>query len=314
MVLDVEVEAGNHTASSYAQPGLWEWVDGLPANSKPALARGDSGWGTERAMTACEERGQPYLFKLKQTTRVKALLERLFHRSDWENAGQGWKGLGCELQLEGWSRSRRVVVLRRQLPQDLALEATDHKQQMKLELGELLEHEVRLYEYAVLVTSLSEGVLTVAQHYRDRGDAENNFDELKNQWAWTGFTTQDFKRCEIMARLTALIYNWWTLFTRLAIPDKHAEAITSRPLLLHAIARQTRHGHQSSLTITSLHGEAAKIQKVMESVSAFLHRLRATAEQLTQPQRWRLILSYIFRKFLRGKILGQRHLLPEPTF
>jgi hypothetical protein len=25
--------------------------------------------------------------------------------------------------------------------------------------------------------------------------AENNFDELKNQWGWGGFTTHDLKRC-----------------------------------------------------------------------------------------------------------------------
>jgi hypothetical protein len=35
----------------------------------------------------------------------------------------------------------------------------------------------------------------------------------------------------------ALVYNWWSLFTRLAIPEKHAEAITSRPLLLNAVGK-----------------------------------------------------------------------------
>jgi hypothetical protein len=39
------------------------------------------------------------------------------------------------------------------------------------------------WEYAVLVTSLEADLLTIAQLYRDRGNAENNFDELKNQWA-----------------------------------------------------------------------------------------------------------------------------------
>jgi hypothetical protein len=34
----------------------------------------------------------------------------------------------------------------------------------------------------VLVTSLEGELLTIAQLYRDRGDAENNFDELNNQW------------------------------------------------------------------------------------------------------------------------------------
>ena len=41
-----------------------------------------------------------------------------------------------------------------------------------------------------------------------------------------GFTTQDLKRCRHMARLIALIYNWWSLFVRLADPDRHREAIT----------------------------------------------------------------------------------------
>lgn len=51
-------------------------------------------------------------------------------------------------------------------------------------------------------------VLALAQLYRDRADAENNFDELKNQWGWGGFTTQDLARCRIMARMVALVYNW----------------------------------------------------------------------------------------------------------
>ena len=28
----------------------------------------------------------------------------------------------------------------------------------------------------------------LSQLYRDRAEAENIFDELKNQWGWTGFT------------------------------------------------------------------------------------------------------------------------------
>ena len=51
------------------------------------------------------------------------------------------------------------------------------------------------------------------------------FDELKNQWGWGGFTTQDC-RCRLLAGMVALIYNWWSLFVRLADPDHHHEAIT----------------------------------------------------------------------------------------
>jgi hypothetical protein len=111
----------------------------------------------------------------------------------------------------------------------------------------------------VLVTSLKDEVRTIAQHYRDRGDSENNFDELKNQWAWAGFTTHDRKRCQVMARVTALIYNWWTIYMRLGIPDKHAEAITSRPLALHGIARRIRHSNQTTVEVTSTHSKALVI-------------------------------------------------------
>ena len=56
------------------------------------------------------------------------------------------------------------------------------------------------WEYAVLVTSLRLDALAMAQLYRDRADAENSFDELKNQWGWGGFTTQDLDRCQARAR------------------------------------------------------------------------------------------------------------------
>src|SRR5713101_1627045 len=109
--------------------------------------------------------------------------------------------------------------------------------------------------------------------------------------AWVGFTTHDRKRCQIMARITALIYNWWTIFMRLGIPDKHAEAVTSRPLALHGIARQTHHSNQTTLEITSMHSKAGLIANALTKVSSFLKRIKATAEQLAAPERWRLILS-----------------------
>jgi hypothetical protein len=84
-----------------------------------------------------------------------------------------------------------------------------------------------LWEYAALVTSLDDEILTLGQLYRDRADAENVFDELKNQWGWGGFTTQDLSRCRLLAGTVALVYNWWSLFARLADPERHREAITA---------------------------------------------------------------------------------------
>jgi len=299
MVLDVEVQAGNQTASKYAQPGLWAWLDRRPREQWPKLLRGDIGWGTEAMMLECENRSQDYLFKIRQTTKVKQHIAQLVGRADWVAAGGDWQGMWSELRLSGWSQSRRVVVLRRRARKAAAIVAggKENKQQELFGTVEVLEAG-ELYEYAVLVTSLVEGVLGIAQLYRDRAESENVFDELKNQWGWAGFTTQDHQRCQIFARIVALIFNWWSLFTRLAIPNRHTEATTSRPLLLHGIGRQTKHGNQTTLTITSNHAQAGPVRQALESVSNLLQRLVSTAQQLTVDQRWRRLLRFIFRDWL----------------
>lgn len=312
MVLDMEVQAGNQTAPSFAQPELWAFLDGLPEPSRPVFLRGDSHWGAEKAMVGAEARGLGYLFKLKQSANVKKLIGQIFRKEEWVEAGQGWQGREDELRLSGWSKARRVVVLRRPVRNKPVAEAEvvgkkkskrKAAKQLSLDLPELTHQGVQ-YEYVVLVTSLTDEVRTVTQHYRDRGDAENNFDELKNQWGWAGFTTQDRKRCQIMGRIIALVYNWWTIFMRLGIPDKHAEAITSRPLALHGIARQTRHGNQTTVEITSTHAKAAQVAEILTRVSGYLKRIKTIAEQLTQRERWKLILSAAFRHFLGGKVIG----------
>ena len=308
LVVDVEVQAGNRTASSFAQPELWSLLDELKQSGRvPSFLRGDCAWGTDRAMQGAEQRNIPYLFKLKQTANVKKLIGRMFGKDSWVEAGQNWEGLDTELQLSGWESKRRVVILRRPLRDieepEKPVRQSKAARQMRLDLPEAEHCGVR-YEYAVLITSLGDEVRAIAQHYRDRGDAENNFDELKNQWGWAGFTTQDSKRCQIMARMTALVYNWWTIFMRLGLPEQHAEAITSRPLAMYGIARRTKHANQITVDVTSMHAKASLIGTVLTNVSSFLKRISSSAEQWTGPMRWRLILSAAFRTFLRGKVLG----------
>lgn len=41
------------------------------------------------------------------------------------------------------------------------------------------------------------------KHYRDRGDAENNFDEPRNQWGWSGYTSRRLASIRRMANLIA---------------------------------------------------------------------------------------------------------------
>jgi hypothetical protein len=110
-----------------------------------------------------------------------------------------------------------------------------------------------------------------------------------------------------MARLIALVYDWWTLFVRLVDPDHHREALTSRPLLLHSVACQSRHAGQTRLTVTACHGRRDRVIPALRRISQFFRELRENAEQLTAAERWARILSQALTKYLHG-----RQLRPPP--
>jgi hypothetical protein len=83
---------------------------------------------------------------------------------------------------------------------------------------------------------------------------------------------QKIKPCRFIARMIALIYNWWSLFVRLAEPDKHYEAIVSRPLLLHEFGKQASHASQKTHTKTSAHGRASPencLPQILKEESGF---------------------------------------------
>lgn len=302
LCLDVEVRPGKEHAGKYGMPGLWELIDSLPREAWPELLRGDCNYGNEANMREAEARKLCYLFKLRQTKKAKELIRLLESRGGWIDAGRGWEGIEGSLQLSGWSCKRRVIVARRSkaLPRKSA-----ESDLPLLALAGACSFESATYEYIVLVTSLPYEIVSILQLYRDRADAENPFDELKNQWGWSGFTTQDFERCQITARLIALIYNWWSLFVRLVDRERHREAVTSRPALLGGVARQSRHAGQNRLSVNLSHARSAQIKEKLKQASRFLCGLIATAEQLSHLERWRRILAKIFEKYLDGRPLSE---------
>jgi len=287
LVLEVDVQPGDQSHATYSMPGLMGLLERLPKDCQPAFVRGDCDWGNDPVMRQLEATDRRYLFKLKRSKRVKELI-----------AHAEWELKESTLALYGWKRARRVVVARRRLAKD-PLIGLEYQRGGQRELA-LVEgpEDMRLFEYSVLVTNLDDELVTLMGHYRDRADCENNFDEVKNQWGWGGFVTQKLQTSQIMARMVALIYNWWNLFVRLAIPDKHHEAITSRPLLLSSVGRLTESARQRRMVITSTHGETLTIQRAYARVHEFFSWLKATATQLTDSECWQLIVTKSMEVFM----------------
>lgn len=313
MVLYAQVQSGKSHSAGHSLPGLKKSICGLPPEQRPRLVRGDCAFGNEGVMCELEEIDQHYLFKLKQTANVKRLIERQWQQSEWCDVGQGWQACEDSLKLTGWSQSRRVIVMRRAIKGELLVEipgakrrgrksakSKDQGPQQGLIFVDKNE-PAKIWEYAVLVTNSSYGIEHMGQLYRDRADCENGFDELKNQWGWGGYSTQDIERCNLSAQAVALVYNWWSWYVRLANPKARMEAITSRPLLLAAVGKLTEHAGQKRILLSITHAAADQVKSLVSNVRAGLKHILASAAQLTASQRWRVLVRYIVDKILAAK-------------
>ena len=143
-MLDVQVSSGKQHTSAHA---------------KGRAGPGRLGLRQRRHPDGVGEQGQPYLLRLRQTANVQRLVARQFVRQDWSRAdNQGCQMVEDQLQFHGWSKLRRVVVVRQRIKGGIARERRVDGKQLKLDLAGPSVHEgERLWEYAVMVPDAASG-------------------------------------------------------------------------------------------------------------------------------------------------------------
>ena len=313
--LGVEVRPGNEHAAAKGLPGLWQTLEKLPRHQWPTFTRGDCGYGSETVMLEHEERGLPYLFKMRHTAKVKDLVKRMMRQGAlWQDCGDGWQALETSIRLSGWTRERRVILVREN-PAKAPVRETgkpcrgkDRQKLLPNAKGAGWDAQATPWsgKIAVLVTSLDELAFptqVIPKHYRDRADAENCFDELKNQWGWNGFTSRKLASSRLMANLIALFYNWWNLYLRFYDEEHHREAIRSRPMLMAGVGRQVQSGGRRTVKVSVLHNKGDLIAQAVTRISNELHHIRTITERWSVNQRWTLLLTRLLRRWLGGKWL-----------
>ena len=319
LCLGVEVLGGKQHSSAHGQPGLWDTLKAYPRECWPTFVRGDCAYGNEAFMLECEENNMPYLFKLRFTGNVKKLVASVMHKGEkWKSDGRGWQVCEATIKLKGWSKERRVVLVREASPRAPIAENPDHVSSPGKRKGKDRDcfeaAEGKAWKspapwagkISVLVTSLDMTdypTESIGQLYRERGDMENNYDELKNQWGWNGYTTKKLGPCRIMANLIAFIANLWTLYVMLFDGEHHREAITSRPALLSGVGRQTEHAGKKTIKVRILHENGEIIAQAITVISNLLNRMSAIAARWEPATSWALLMMWIFRAKLAGKWL-----------
>jgi hypothetical protein len=262
-----------------AMEQLWQHAE---IRQRLWLNRGDIGFGQESICAWHEAPGEArpkYLFKLRLTPNVRRAIAQV--------PPEVWRGcptLGTEqvaettLRLEGWSQTRRVVMVRTLKPVNVGPQE---------EFWSTPEDAVMVY-----VTNLTAAEATAEQVvllYRKRADAENVFDEVKNQWGFRGFCSQRGVVTESAGRLVWLTYNLWTLFVRLMglEPKQHTEAVRSRRQFLVLAAQMSCSGRQRTWKLAVSKEWWQQLKGCYERLCQWL---KATAPQLeTQRQFLRLL-------------------------
>lgn len=165
--LHAAIEISKARFNAKGLPGLWQTLEKLPRHQWPTLTRGD--------------------------------------------CGDGWQALETTIRLSGWTRERRVVLVRESPSRapvariDKPRLGKDRQTTLPHAQGEGWDAQATPWsgKIAVLVTSLDSIAFPTSvmpKHYRDRADAENCFDELKNQWCWGGYTSRKLAPSRLMAQ------------------------------------------------------------------------------------------------------------------
>src|SRR5271163_2335019 len=79
-------------------------------------------------------------------------------------------------RLKGWSRQRRIILLRRRVKGALATPSTDEQGQLRLTFQDIDPGE-DIWEYQVLATSLVEELGSFGQLYRDHDRSDGDIDQ-----------------------------------------------------------------------------------------------------------------------------------------
>ncbi len=120
-----------------------------------------------------------------------------------------------EFKQGGWSKARRIIVIRQQ--EEIRKKATGKQLRSLFKLEDLDKDKVYKTRYHAFVTNQELPALEIWEQYKRRGDAENRIKELKEDFGVQGFCMDDFCATETAMRFVMVAYNLMSLFRLLTL-------------------------------------------------------------------------------------------------
>jgi hypothetical protein len=233
MVITAWLRPGNTTDSSNAQNFLHEVLSVFGDQHRIGLLRCDSGFCIGAFLEDVEHRGLSYMIVTRLLPTIK---RRIAGLSDWVEVDAQTAGSEFLYQAEGWSKARRVVVVR-------------HRIKESSSRGRRL-FDLPGYAYSAYTTNLTLPPLQVRTLYLGRADSENRIRELLEDFAISGFVSKKFWATEAAFRLACWAYNLMSLFRQALLGKAAKHTLATLRVQCFAIgASLGKSGHKQVLRL-----------------------------------------------------------------
>jgi hypothetical protein len=225
----------------------------LPEQHAIRVLRADAGFFDQQLLGFLEQRGLAYIVVARLTRWLKREAARV---TVWRALDEHYAVGEFSLQLFGWDRPRRFVVIREQLRAERA------------SLGRKLL-DVPGYTFRVFVTNLALSPEQIWRDYNGRADMENRIAELKHDLAADDFCLQEFFATEAAFRSILLLFNLLAEFQRACRLLTYRQPATLRAQVFLCGALLGRAGRRWVLHLSACWGGLQSRIRLLENVLAY---------------------------------------------
>jgi hypothetical protein len=260
------LRSGNTAAGRGAVEFLKEGLAKLPSREWIRVVRADAGFFDQQLLQYLEEKDRSYIVVARLTRWLKREAARV----------QAWRALDAiysvgefHLQLLGWDRARRFVVVREQL------------RERKRSPGRKL-FEVPGYTFRVFVTNRPDPPEEIWRDYNQRACVEQRIEELKSDLAADHFCLQEFFATETAFLSILMLFNLLGEFQRASGMTGYRQPASLRVQVFLCGAILGRAGHHTVLHLSAAWGGLEKRNSLFDQL--LLYEIPTSRKLEIQPQ------------------------------
>lgn len=252
-VLHGWLRSGNAGASRGVVEFLKEALAMLPEAIGIRVVRGDSGFFDQELLEFLEHRNLPYVVVARMT---KWLSRQAARVREWNELDEDYAVGEFQLQLYGWSKSRRFVVVRERL------------REKKDSPGRKLI-DVPGYTFRLFVTNRAEAPEEIWRDYNQRADMENRIGELKHDLAADDFCMHQFFATEAAFLAILMLFNLLGELQRMSAMNTYRRPATLRAQVFLCGAILGREAHRIVLQLSTDWGGLQERNSLMNHILTY---------------------------------------------